>query len=193
MSMLEGVSQCWLLSETCVVNWDAWAAVGTVAAVFAAVFAPSIQRRLVRRKVNALFAMAYQRDVSAAKARLELLEQAFSLDPNSDSAWAVHSAIQLGGSSQAHFLQMCQRLEHLAKRDVDIAKWGAVDLDLAAHVAAAIESVKGFASGAELLATTRPDDGWKELMEAVYQARNRAAEDLKRAIDSINEAVRRFG
>ncbi|KRG63926.1 hypothetical protein ABB26_10140 [Stenotrophomonas humi] len=25
MSMLDGVSQCWLLSETCVVWWDAWA------------------------------------------------------------------------------------------------------------------------------------------------------------------------
>jgi hypothetical protein len=33
MSMLEGVSECWMLSRTCVVNWDAWAAVGTVSAV----------------------------------------------------------------------------------------------------------------------------------------------------------------
>lgn len=40
MSMLDGVSQCWWLSETCAVNWDAWSAVGTVfAAVVALVLA----------------------------------------------------------------------------------------------------------------------------------------------------------
>ncbi|PPU41205.1 hypothetical protein [Xanthomonas arboricola] len=33
MGMLDGVSQCWWLSKNCVVNWDAWAAIGTLAAV----------------------------------------------------------------------------------------------------------------------------------------------------------------
>lgn len=33
MAILEGVSECWMLGETCVVNWDAWAAIGTVSAV----------------------------------------------------------------------------------------------------------------------------------------------------------------
>ena len=36
MSMLDGVSRCWWLSETCVVNWNAWSAVGTIAAALVA-------------------------------------------------------------------------------------------------------------------------------------------------------------
>lgn len=36
MSMLDGLSQCWWLSDTCSVNWDAWAAVGTFFAAFMA-------------------------------------------------------------------------------------------------------------------------------------------------------------
>ncbi|WP_313242069.1 hypothetical protein [Stenotrophomonas sp.] len=48
MSMLDGVSQCWWLSETCVVNWDAWAAVGTMLAVVVALgvgVLPEVNRR----------------------------------------------------------------------------------------------------------------------------------------------------
>lgn len=38
--MIDGVSQCWWLSDTCVVNWDAWSAIGTgFAAVVALVIA----------------------------------------------------------------------------------------------------------------------------------------------------------
>lgn len=33
MSMLDGLSQCWLLSRSCEVNWEAWSAMGTVGAV----------------------------------------------------------------------------------------------------------------------------------------------------------------
>jgi hypothetical protein len=36
MSMLEGVSQCWWLSERCVVDWEAWSAIGTFLAVYVA-------------------------------------------------------------------------------------------------------------------------------------------------------------
>jgi hypothetical protein len=32
MSMLDGLTECWLLSAQCGANWDAWSAIGTVAA-----------------------------------------------------------------------------------------------------------------------------------------------------------------
>ncbi|PJL03976.1 hypothetical protein B9Y85_01910 [Stenotrophomonas maltophilia] len=32
MSMMDGVSQCWLLSRSCVIDWDAWSAIATAAA-----------------------------------------------------------------------------------------------------------------------------------------------------------------
>ncbi|MCC4613619.1 hypothetical protein LL963_16230 [Xanthomonas campestris pv. esculenti] len=37
MGMRDGVSQCWWLSKNCVVNWDAWSAVGTLLAVCVAI------------------------------------------------------------------------------------------------------------------------------------------------------------
>lgn len=192
MSMLEGVSQCWWLSETCTVNWEAWSALGTVAAVFAAVFAPSIQRRLTRRKINALFGMAFQRDIATVKARLMSLSMRFPLDPNRDTAWAVHSAIQLGGKSQPEFLKALDVLQAFAAREVDVSKWGAVDLDLAAKVAALTVSLKAFIHGAEVLATTSPDDGWKGFMEALHVAEQRARRDTELALAAVNSAVESF-
>lgn len=192
MGMLDGVSQCWWLSETCAVNWEAWSAVGTVAAVFIAIFAPSIQRMLARRKVNALFGMAYQRDVARVQARLEMMKMSFPLDPESDTAWAVHSAVQLGGSSQAQFVKALGLLQNFAAREVDITKWGAVDLDLPAKVAALIVSVQAFVHGAELLATTLPDDGWKEFMANVHAAQQRAHKDAEYALTALNAAVSSF-
>ncbi|MBN8801034.1 MAG: hypothetical protein J0H05_05115 [Stenotrophomonas acidaminiphila] len=38
MSMLDGVSQCWLLSKSCVVNWDAWGVVVALASAVAVAF-----------------------------------------------------------------------------------------------------------------------------------------------------------
>ncbi|WP_414490760.1 hypothetical protein [Stenotrophomonas maltophilia] len=192
MSMLDGVSQCWWLSETCVVNWEAWSAVGTVAAVFIAIFAPSIQRMLARRKVNALFGMTYQREVARVQARLEMMNMTFPLEPKSDTAWAVHSAIQLGGSGQAQFIRALDILQAFAAREIDITKWGAVDLDLPAKVAALIVSVQAFVHGAEILATTLPDDGWMEFMANVHVAQQRAQKDAGNALVALNAAVSNF-
>ena len=36
MNWLNGVSECWLLSSTCSIHWEAWAAIGSLAAVLAA-------------------------------------------------------------------------------------------------------------------------------------------------------------
>lgn len=51
MSMFDGVSQCWVLSRTCVVNWNAWAALGAwvaSGATFLAVLLP--YRNALRRE-----------------------------------------------------------------------------------------------------------------------------------------------
>jgi len=42
MSMLDGVSQCWMLSKDCVVWWDAWAAIGAGASAWIALMALQI-------------------------------------------------------------------------------------------------------------------------------------------------------
>lgn len=49
MSILDGVSQCWWLSSTCSVDWDAVSAVGTVAAVAVALVVAGAQGRKEKR------------------------------------------------------------------------------------------------------------------------------------------------
>lgn len=49
MSMLDGVTQCWWLSENCVLNWSAWSAVATafagVIALFVGLMPMTVNRR----------------------------------------------------------------------------------------------------------------------------------------------------
>ncbi|WP_452093519.1 hypothetical protein, partial [Bacillus altitudinis] len=83
---MDGISQCWWLGETCAVNWNAWAAIGTVAAVFTAIFAPSVQRLLIRRKANALFALAYRGDVLTVLVKLASIRGRFPLHEEQGAA-----------------------------------------------------------------------------------------------------------
>lgn len=53
MSMIDGASECWWLSKSCVVNWDAWSAVGTVMAVCVAIWASAAEGRRRREDQNA--------------------------------------------------------------------------------------------------------------------------------------------
>lgn len=190
MSMLDGVSQCWWLSSACLVNWDAWAAVGTVAAVFAAILAPAIQRRFVRVKANALFALAYQTDITKAAVRMDSLRKQFPLSPESDAAWQVHSSICKGAPSQKKYVALIQGLDALTTREVDITKWASVDLDLAASIAVAIESLKHFQFAAMTIAQTPSRDNWKDLMRSVDSAERLAYSRIERAEKAIDAALR---
>lgn len=49
MSVLDGVSQCWWLNKTCVINWDAWAAGGTLLAVVVALISSKTALREASR------------------------------------------------------------------------------------------------------------------------------------------------
>lgn len=49
MGMLDGISQCWWLSETCVIDWTAWSAIATCAAVVAALLVGVLPIRHARK------------------------------------------------------------------------------------------------------------------------------------------------
>ncbi|HFF2842372.1 TPA: hypothetical protein ACGCEE_004694 [Stenotrophomonas maltophilia] len=48
MSVLDGVTQCWWLSKTCAIDWTAWSAVATGAAVVVALLVGALPIRLAR-------------------------------------------------------------------------------------------------------------------------------------------------
>lgn len=184
--------RCWPLGERCEVNWDAWAAVGTGAAVLVALFGPAIHRFFVRKKANALFALAYRSDVDGALVRLKNLDARFPLDPNGDSAWAVHSTLTTEGKLRSNFLDICDRLDELSTREVDLTKWAAVDWTLAAKVALAIEMTAHFQMGARLIAELDDDRAWNLMMRTTHLAQVRAVHDVRAASVEIKKALGAF-
>lgn len=190
MSMLDGVSQCWWLSEDCVVNWDAWAAVGTVAAVFAAVLAPSIQRALVRRKANALFALAFRGDIINVRIRLESIRDAYPMRDRDGAAWAVETLLAQNDAHREDFLERAKWLDILTSREVDLTRWPAVDLDLAAKVVLAMEAVRHFQSGAIVLAHPGEDRNWENMLDTIARVLDQALVDVIVADDATVDAMK---
>jgi hypothetical protein len=142
-SLKDGVSQCWWLSEACRIDWEAWAAVGTVAAVFAAVFAPSIQRNLVRRRANALFMAAYMHDLVDAHACLKKTDEAMPIGKETDLSMWVDANSLIRREHRVDYADSIKfGLSRLAGRDVDLTKWPAVDMHVATGVVIAIETTK---------------------------------------------------
>lgn len=142
MSMLDGVSQCWWLSKTCEVNWDAWGAIGTVAAVFAAVLAPTIQRLFVRKKANAMFALAYRTDLLMTLGNVRDLRRDFPFGQNNNGAWAAEGMLLTDEAFRQELVGRTAVLGLITSREVDLTKWQGVDVALAAKVALAIETTK---------------------------------------------------
>lgn len=189
--MLDGVSQCWWLNKTCEINWDAWAAIGTVAAVFAAVFGPMLQQWLVRKNANALFALAYRSDLLSTQIRLENVrdESPFGM---ADVAWAVEAMLQENGPARMRLISLSKGLDALSTREVDMTKWPAVELNLAAKVAVAVESTRNFQIGAELFAKPPPNRNWVEMTASVAEALDNALRDVNDATDAVMSAARRI-
>jgi len=188
-SMSEGVSECWWLSKTCVVNWDAWAAVGTVAAVFAAIFAPALQRLLVRRRANALFALAYRGDILFAAIKVRRIKKQFPVGTNNDAAWAAEALLSTDKAVRAELAELAETLNVLTEREVDLTKWPAVDLRLAAKIALAIETVRHFQQAAVLLTEPGEEPNWTENFATVERMLKGAGAALEAADDAAVEAV----
>lgn len=139
-----GISPCMELGVgDCVVWWDAWAAVGTVLAVFTAIFGPAIHRRFIlRRKANAVFAATYRNDTLMAKIFLGALIRRYPIGAQTDEAALVEAQLKDSEEARQEFEQYAAKLSCLAGRELDGSKWPAVDLDLILAVAHAVQSAK---------------------------------------------------
>lgn len=192
MSMLDGMSQCWLLSETCAVNWDAWSAVGTCGAVVAALFGPTIHRYFTRARANALFALAYRTSLMSAMDQVKAVRKEFNLDPVADESWAVHSQITKHGMRNQELRVLVAGFAVLSERDTDLTKWVAVDLDLVAKVAVAIESLRDAERATARVVMLAEDEDWQRTMKRFNDVMRRAAEDVISANVAAARAVNRF-
>jgi hypothetical protein len=124
-----------------VVNWEAWSAIGTVLAVFVAIFAPWIQRYFfLRSKANAVFSVAYWADIVTARIAVERVLTEFPLAETPTKGAVVEASLKSDGDQRLRFRTLTRRLESLASRELDGSKWPAVDLSIVLAVAQAIHA-----------------------------------------------------
>lgn len=182
--------RCWPLGEKCEINWDAWAALGTVLAVFAAVFAPSIQRAFVRKKANAVFALAFRGDLLNVLIRLNSLREAYPMGDRDGAAWAVEQLLSEEASNRDDFLSRAKYMNLLTDREVDLTRWPAVDVGLAAKVALAIESVRHFQVGAAIVGRPADVRDWEWMMKTMAEVLDRAIGDVEAAEKAAVKAMK---
>lgn len=100
MSMLDGISQCWWLSETCKVDWTAWAAIATFFAAAVALFV----------------GLAPMREARAARSRLAIAALKLLLAEATDQAFFLRIAIAYFSRADANSRGYSEALQQFAKR-----------------------------------------------------------------------------
>jgi hypothetical protein len=190
MSMLNGVSECWWLSSRCVVNWDAWAAIGTVAAVFAAIFAPSIQRRIQRKRANAIFAAAYVNDQLSAITRFSSLCAAHPISKKFEGWTAARVKLRDSKEARDDFSKKALAITEAFKSGLDGSKWPAVDQQLVLAVAHCVESVSDLGGAAEAI-HAEIDVPWNEFMDAMENLFEIAGSDFQYCGEMLDKAKAR--
>ena len=190
MSMLDGVSQCWLLSRTCKVDWEAWSAIGTVAAVFTAILAPTIQRWLVRKRANALYFFAHNSDVAAVNHYLGSLEELF--EEQAESPFRTPFLIELRSSYQKRVqfrAEVVGGVAPLAERVVDLEKWPGIDHANAALLAVAIGGCKALSAGATNLVDYKDEADFEKRIRGLRSALTVARLSVAKALRECNLAA----
>ncbi|HFF2842368.1 TPA: hypothetical protein ACGCEE_004698 [Stenotrophomonas maltophilia] len=107
-------------------------------------------------------------------------------------SWAVESMLEQEGKVRKRFLVLSRALSALTSREVDLTKWPAVDLNLAAKVVIAIETTKQFQLGAEHFAHPPADRDWNRMTSTVGRALLDALLDVKAANDAAATAERKI-
>ncbi|ALA82127.1 hypothetical protein I5U59_04225 [Stenotrophomonas maltophilia] len=189
MSIFDGLSECWLLGETCVVNWEAWSAIGTVTAVFAAVLAPAIQRRFVRRRINALFAASVDEEIAAAERNIRRMAADYPIGQGGESGVEAEASLMEEAYHRRQYANLGRTLESFISTDIDLTRWAAVDLTLTSDFARAIHFTKAVVQGAQ--SVEHPGDGssWQEYFSEQNFALHEALTAVMRARKSCRKAL----
>ncbi|WP_329893669.1 hypothetical protein [Stenotrophomonas sp. SMYL20] len=173
----------------CVVWWDAWAAVGTVLAVFTAIFGPAIQRRFfLKTKANAVFAASYIPDVRKGMVYLDAIRKNYPIGTGTPTAAAVEGHLRDSSEWRESFGLMCSKLEALAGREFDGSKWPSVDLDLLLVVVQAIQGARDVVhSGKVMKGRDAENRDWGEMIPAFHGTLLDASRDIAHAEEALDK------
>ncbi|QQQ40949.1 hypothetical protein JJL50_13390 [Stenotrophomonas maltophilia] len=137
MSVLDGLSECWWLSNTCSLDWDAVASVGTVAGVLVALFAPVVRRALTGRKVDTIFVAAHMSELRGIRAKIRRLQRALNaieFDEDED-------IVRLSSADSRLVKEVAIECSAFKPGVVDLARYPGLDLHLASIVTRGIYEV----------------------------------------------------
>lgn len=163
MSFSDGISECWWLSETCVVNWDAWASIGTVAGVVTALSVPAIKRFFASRRVSAIFAAAHITQLEAAQTAIKNFHSAYSFAAPSGELIDKRLALKNDAGLDKAAETLVEKLAPVLALEVDLSKYPDVGTLLAADVSRSLYFVGYISKLAGLLRLDRSsveDEAW---------------------------------
>ena len=190
MGMLDGISECWWLSRSCTINWDAWAAIGTVAAVFTAIFAQAIHRRFfLRKEANAVFAVAFYSDVLDARIFVNTLITEFPLNETTEAAEAIHASLKESNETCGRFEKKAARLTKLGDREVDASKWNGVDLKLMLVTTHAIQAARDVVNVGKVLNNGESNRNWDQMIPLFRGTLDRNRAYLLHAEKALDKAL----
>lgn len=195
MDWIYGVSECYGLSRSCVIDWDAWASIGTMAGVLTALFGPAIRRRFVRRRVTAIFAAGYYQQVRIAKNAVADFVAEFPVGDQSEGIFKARMLLENSPAMRTAAQKYLERLNVLAAESVDLSKFPEVDTVLAADVSRSIFFVQDLARLIQALGgphqqAETPD--WKKYFDNLQTALTRTAETLGHAANGCQAALNRM-
>lgn len=169
MEWIDGVSQCWWLSKTCAIDWDAWSSIGTMLGVLTALLGPAVRRFFASRRVSAIFAAAYAPDLSDSVYRIKEFRKAYSFSDNGREGGAARIALKDDKELQTAALALASDLGRLTSAEVDLSKFPDVNTVLAADVSRSVffaREISRLAGLIELVNDQVTVDDWNKFCDA---------------------------
>jgi hypothetical protein len=180
MSVLDGVSQCWSLSRSCGVDWEAWSAIGTFFAAFLAlrISLNELRRRREEALERALgLSTLLEPDVNEWHMRIRALRNEIRLD----HAQAIKESFDVEGGD---VLQVPHSVRENLHRIHELHK-AAQGLAVAVACAVAARKMKG-----RVIQALRPEATDRILVLKILDTHLGIADDeLERVLEEINARI----
>lgn len=183
--------RCGPLGPSCEVNWDAWAAMGTMAGVLTALATPWIRDWVLQEKVDGIFALAFQAMLSHSATRLWTMREQFPLGYEDASSGEMEAHVMANVAERVRIGELAYELTIAGKREVDLTRWPSVSPGLAHSVAAAIYAIENFGRCAQAGASWNDDPSkwpdyflsYRESLTAAQRAVDDAWKQCRRAME----------
>ncbi|KAA9003513.1 hypothetical protein FJU31_04205 [Stenotrophomonas cyclobalanopsidis] len=192
MSFSDGISECWWLSETCVINWDAWASIGTVAGVVTALSVPAVKRFFASRRVSAIFAAAHVTQLETAQAAIKNFKSVYSFAAPSGEAIDKRLALKNDAGLVEAAEALIENLAPVRALEVDLSKYPDVGTLLAADVSRSLYFVSYISKLAGLLQFDRSrveDEVWIKFCVAFDRNLSNGLAVLDHATEGCSAAI----